>query len=195
MQALQCWWLLETHQRLGKARNRFPLTVLRSFKATLPTLRLGTSSLYKCQDSKFLLLSHAVFGAFLQHPGILAEGDVWRNSKYCFSPDEPAARRSSDTCSPLTWSHIPSCRNSAWIYTPVYPGYPHSPWSSCCFLPSLPFPAALDHADTSGSAADSYKAAKPCSVRVPPDPDSHDCPPPNFSLLYAFMKLITTTYI
>jgi len=121
------------------------------------------------------------------------EGGVWRNSKYWFSPDEPAARRSSDTCSPLTWSHIPSCRNSAWIYTPVYPGYLHSPWSSCCFLPSLPFPAALDHADTSGSAADSYKAAKPCSVRVPPDADPHECPPifPSYMPSWSWSQLHT----
>ena len=68
MQAKQCQWLPANHQRLGKARNSFSLTVLRRFKATLPTLQPWTSSLYNCRTINFCCLSHAVCGTLLRHP-------------------------------------------------------------------------------------------------------------------------------
>lgn len=90
-------------------------------------------------------------------------GEMQRNFSHHFSPDELWVEQFSGTCSPPIWSHIPSYRSSAWTYTPAYPGSLHFPWSSCCFLLSLLFPVALDHVDTSGYAANSYKAEIPLS--------------------------------
>lgn len=195
MQALQCWWLLENHQRLGKARNRFSLTVLRSFKATLPTLRLGTSSLYKCQDSKFLLLSHAVFGAFLQHPGILAEGDVWRNSKYCSHLMSP--QQGGPPIHVVLWLdhiyHLVGIQLESTLQFIQAIRILHG-LLAVSFLPflflllsttlTLPDPPQIPTKQQSPAAWEFLQIQIPMTA-----------PPPNFSLLYAFMKLITTTYI